>query len=329
MARVLSEAGPIVATIFVRLPPRFMGEIRRCREPAGRLQGVERDTSSQYATGVANLRAIVEAPPYLQSDGPLAFAHRGGGREAPENTLAAFGRAVDLGFRYLETDARLTSDGVVVAFHDPVLDRVTDSRGRIADMTWAEVSRARVHGAEPIPRLADLLASWDDVRFNIDPKCDAVVAPLARLIRDLGLIDRVCFGSFKAGRTARLARILGPGVCRSLGPSGVARLRAASLRMPVPVAAGGAACVQVPPFLEGRRLVDERFVRRAHRERLQVHVWTVDDPDHMHRLLDIGVDGLMTDRPSVLRRVLEARGTWSGRPPRLDRASPPRSGLPT
>jgi glycerophosphoryl diester phosphodiesterase len=287
-----------------------MPEIRKRRDPAGRLQGIRGDASSQYATGVANLRAIIDVPPYLQSDRPLAFAHRGGGSEAPENTLAAFERAVDLGFRYLETDARLTADGVVVAFHDPVLDRVTDAGGAIANLTWAEVSRARVHGAEPIPKLVDILDAWGDVRFNIDPKCDAVVAPLARLIEDLGLIDRVCFGSFRARRTARLARVLGGGVCRSLGPAGVARLRAASLGLPVPVAAGGAACVQVPACLEGRPLVDERFVRRAHRERLQVHVWTVDDPDHMHRLLDIGVDGLMSDRPSVLRRVLQARGTW-------------------
>ncbi len=284
--------------------------LRRCREPASQLQETGRDSSFHYATGLANLRAIVETPPYLQNDGPLAFAHRGGGGEAPENTLAAFERAVDLGFRYLETDARLTADGVVVAFHDPVLDRLTDSRGRIAELTWAEVAGARVHGVEPIPRMEDLLGAWGDARFNIDPKCDAVVEPLARLIQRRGMLERVCFGSFKARRTARLQRMLGPAVCRSLGPLGVARLRAASLRMPVPVAAGGAACVQVPPYLEGRRLVDERFVHRAHRQRLQVHVWTVDDADHMHQLLDIGVDGLMTDRPSVLRRVLEARGTW-------------------
>ena len=215
-----------------------------------------------------------------------------------------------MGFQYLETDARLTSDGVVVAFHDPTLDRLTDRRGRVADLDWAEMSATRVHGIEPVPRLVDVLAAWESVRFNIDPKCDEVVEPLAEIVRDLGMVERVCLGSFKARRTARLGRILGPAACRSLGPGGVARLWLSSRGFPVPVAAGGAACVQVPAHVEGRALVDDRFLEAAHRSGLQVHVWSVDDPRHMHHLLDLGVDGLMTDRPSVLRRVLQARGAW-------------------
>ena len=280
------------------------------REPAECLQATEPNPSCGEVTRVANLRVIVDLPPYLRNDGPLAFAHRGGGLEAPENTMAAFERAVDMGFRYLETDARLTSDGVVVAFHDPALDRLTDRCGRVAELGWAEVCAARVHGAEPVPRLEDVLSAWSDVRFNIDPKCDEVVVPLAELVLRLGITERVCFGSFKGRRTARLATRLGPAVCRSLGPLGVARVRLASLGMPVPVATRGGACVQVPAFIEGRPLVDERFVEQAHRSSLQVHVWTIDDRDHMGRLLDIGVDGLMSDRPSVLRRVLQSRGAW-------------------
>ena len=259
---------------------------------------------------MANLRAIADLPPYLRHDGPLAFAHRGGGHEAPENTMAAFDRAVNMGFRYLETDARLTADGVVVAFHDASLDRLTDRSGRLADLPWTEVSAARVHGIQPVPQLADVLAAWESVRFNIDPKCDEVVEPLAELVRDLGMEQRVCFGSFKARRSARLARIAGPEACRSLGPLAVARLRLRSRGFPVPLLGGGAACVQVPAHIEGRALVDVPFVESAHRRGLQVHVWTVDEPGHMHRLLDMGVDGLMSDRPSVLRGVLQARGVW-------------------
>ena len=224
--------------------------------------------------------------------------------------MVAFDRAVTMGFRYLETDARLTADGVVVAFHDPALDRLTDRTGRLADLDWGEVSAARVHGLEPVPQLAEVLSAWEEVRFNIDPKCDAVVEPLAALVRDLGMVERVCFGSFKARRTARLGRILGPEVCRSLGPLGVARLWLSSRGLAVPALRCAADCVQVPAHIEGRSLVDERFVRAAHRRGLQVHVWTVDDPGQMHRLLDLGVDGLMTDRPSVLRQVLQARGAW-------------------
>ncbi len=240
----------------------------------------------------------------------MAFAHRGGGQEAPENTMAAFERAVRMGFRYLETDARLTADGIVVAFHDPSLDRLTDGGGRIADLPWAEVSAARVHGVEPVATLEEVLAAWSGVRFNIDPKSDEVVAPLAALIGRLGMVERVCVGSFKGRRVRRLRKLLGPDLCYGLGPLGVGRVRLASLGVPLPVEGGGGACLQVPAFIDGRPLVDERFVARAHRNLLPVHVWTVDDPDHMHRLLDMGVDGLMSDRPSVLRRVLQSRGVW-------------------
>ena len=224
--------------------------------------------------------------------------------------MVAFRRAVDLGFGYIETDARLTSDGVVVAFHDPVLDRLTDRTGRIAELDWPEVSAARVHGLEPVPRLEEVLAAWEGIRFNIDPKCDEVVGPLAELVRSLDMADRVCFGSFKARRTARLAGLAGPQVCRSTGPAAVGRLRLASLGVPTPVAVGGACCVQVPARLGGRALVDRRFVACAHAHGLRVHVWTVNDPAHMHRLLEDGVDGLMSDRPTVLRRVLLERGVW-------------------
>ncbi len=224
--------------------------------------------------------------------------------------MAAFDRSVKLGFRYLETDARLTADGVVVAFHDATLDRLTDRCGHLAELDWVEVSSARVHGFEPVAKLAEVLSSWPDIRINIDPKCDEVVEPLADLVRDLGALERVCFGSFRTRRIVRLGQLLGVTMCRSLGPLAVARLRLASLGVPVALRATGASCVQVPALIEGRTLVDTAFVSRAHQSGLQVHVWTVDDPDHMHQLLDIGVDGLMTDRPSVLRRVLQERGVW-------------------
>src|SRR5213078_954322 len=108
-------------------------------------------------------------------EGPIAFAHRGGASDHPENTLPAFQHAIDLGYRYLETDVHATADGVVVAFHDTTLDRVTDHIGRIAELPWSVVREARVAGTEPIPLLEDLLAAWPEARINIDPKVDAVV----------------------------------------------------------------------------------------------------------------------------------------------------------
>ena len=245
--------------------------------------------------------------PYLDHPGILAFAHRGGAGDAAENTLPAFARAADLGYRYFETDAHLTADGVVVAFHDDVLDRVTDGTGAIADLPWAEIAQARV-GGQPIPRLDELLETFPDVRVNIDPKHDPVVAPLADLLQRLGAVERVGIGSFSDRRLAEMRRRCGPRLCTSLGPRGTARLKAAARG--VPIGRLPSPCVQVP-VRSGRVVItDRRFVVAAHRRGLQVHVWTVDDPAEMERLIDLGVDGLMTDRLEVLKDVLVRRGLW-------------------
>ncbi len=246
--------------------------------------------------------------PFLDHDGPIAFAHRGGAGDWPENTMPAFAGAVALGYRYIETDVHLTADGVVLAFHDDRLDRVTDRSGIIEDLPWSEVRQALVDGREPIPLLEDLLTTWPEIKINIDPKHDAVVEPLAEVLRRLDAIERVCIGSFSDRRIHRLEELLGPDLCTSLGPKGVARLRASSFglgrRHP------GGRCVQVPVTAGGVTLVDRRFIERAHATGLDVHVWTIDEPDEMHRLLDLGVDGIMTDRPAVLREVLIERGAW-------------------
>ncbi|HVX17961.1 MAG TPA: glycerophosphodiester phosphodiesterase [Acidimicrobiales bacterium] len=249
---------------------------------------------------------------FLDHPGTLAFAHRGGASDAPENTMPAFEAAVSLGYRYLETDVHLTADGVLLAFHDDRLDRVTDRTGTIAELPYATVAEARVDGREPIPLMEDLLGAWPDVRINIDPKHDETVEPLAEVIRRTGSVERVCIGSFSDKRLAQIRELLGPELCTSLGPRGVARLRGASFHLPA--GAFDAGCVQVPHRAKGLTIVDQRFVDTAHARDLQVHVWTIDDPTEMVELLDLGVDGLMTDRPTVLRDVLERRGDWTPRP---------------
>jgi glycerophosphoryl diester phosphodiesterase len=252
--------------------------------------------------------------PFFDHPGPLAFAHRGGASEAPENTLPAFQNAVDLGYRYLETDVQVTADGVLVAFHDPNLERVTDRTGRLDGLTWSEVSAARIGGREPVVALEDLLGAWPDVKFNLDIKAAGVLAPLLRTVRRLDIADRICLGSFSDARIAAARRLFGPSVCTSLGPRGVAALRLSSYS---PRAAGlvriQAGCAQVPLQLGGRALVDERFLAAAHARGLQVHVWTVDTVEESTQMLDLGVDGLMTDRPAMLRELLEKRGQWAPR----------------
>jgi glycerophosphoryl diester phosphodiesterase len=251
--------------------------------------------------------------PFLADPPPLAIAHRGAAGDAPENTMEAFEIAVDLGCRYLETDAHVTRDGVVVAFHDCRLDRVTDKRGRIRDLTIAEVERAdagfhfpgfRGRGVR-VPRLEEILTRWPDARVNIDPKEDGCVEPLVALLDRLDAWERVCIGAFSDARLKRVRRLARGRACTSMGPAAVATawLSARSGRMP----RLGANCVQVPRTQGPVPLVTGRFVDAAHGAGLPVHVWTIDDPAVMRDLLALGVDGIMTNRPRVLFDVLDER----------------------
>ncbi|MEX2250173.1 MAG: glycerophosphodiester phosphodiesterase [Parvibaculum sp.] len=251
--------------------------------------------------------------PYLEHDGLLAFAHRGGAGSWPENTMPAFQGAVDLGYRYIETDVHATRDGVLLAFHDDRLDRVTDRTGVIAEMDYVDVKAARVDGREPIPLMADLLSTWPEIRINIDPKRDNAAGPLVRLLKEMKAVDRVCVNSFSGKRTAAIRAALGAGLCTGMGPLSTARLRFSSWSGLLGFIWGSfdEGCAQLPLARSGIRLIDRALIDRAHELGLQVHVWTIDDPAEMRRLADLGVDGLMTDEPAVLKTVLIERGLWS------------------
>ena len=258
------------------------------------------------------LTGILDAMPtgFLDRPRPLAFAHRGGATHFPENSWTAFEHAVGLGYAYLETDAHATSDGTVVAFHDKTLDRVTDSTGRIADLTAAQVAKARINGTEPIPLLADLLMAWPDVRFNIDVKDEPVIAPLVEVLKATSVLDRVCLTSFSGQRLKATLRLLPQPVCSATSPADVVALRAG-----VPIralasrfAANSTECAQIPVSMATPRVID-----RAHASGLQVHVWTVNDTQTMAAMLDRGVDGIMTDNTEALRELLISRGQWHPR----------------
>ncbi|SBU94029.1 glycerophosphoryl diester phosphodiesterase [Streptomyces sp. DpondAA-D4] len=248
--------------------------------------------------------------PYLDHPAPIPFAHRGGAADGRENTAAAFRRAAGAGYRYFETDVHATADGRLVAFHDATLDRVTDARGRIGRLPWSEVGRARVAGSEPLPLFEDLLEEFPGARWNVDVKAEAALLPLLGLIRRTGAWDRVCVGSFSEARVARAHRLGGERLATSYGVRGVLGLRLRSYGLPAAVRAG-AVCVQVPESSHGLRVVDRAFLRTAHARGLQVHVWTVNEPERMAALLDLGVDGIMTDHIETLRTVLSDRGAWA------------------
>ena len=245
----------------------------------------------------------------------VAMAHRGGWltpADAPrENTAYAFRRAVELGYRYVETDVRTTADGELLAFHDDLLDRVTDATGRVDSLSWADLAGVRIGGVDPIPRFADLLEEFPDTRFNIDLKDAGSVRPLAEAVQRLEAEDRVCVGSFSGARLNAFRR-LAPHVLTATTPAAVAwATHAFGLRRLI-VDAGAA--MQIPMRHKGAplKLVRGDVVRLSHATGRVVHVWTVNDEAEMHRLIDLGVDGLVSDDITMLKRVLRERGLWEG-----------------
>ena len=253
---------------------------------------------------------------YFDAPTPIGLAHRGGAGFEPnvgrENTVAAFRRAVDMGYRYLETDVHATSDGRLVAFHDDVLDRVTDGNGALAGLPWSDVEQARTHAGDAVPLMDELFETFPDARFNIDIKAPGAIAPLVEVIRRHDAIDRVCIGSFSDERLSAARRLLGPRLATSAGPAGVAGMRLLpGLISRLIHSPAQALQIPVDRDVRGRNitLVTPALLRTAHATGKQVHVWTIDDAEEMHRLLDLGVDGIVTDRIDTLRDVLEERGT--------------------
>lgn len=252
---------------------------------------------------------------------PVAIAHRGSRMLWPENTDTSFRGAYDMGFRHFETDLHLTSDGVLVCFHDHTVDRTTNGSGRVEDHTLAELQHLDAghrHGSgagfafrgngTTVPTLDWLLTTFPDVSLVVDLKTDGLERPLAALIEEHQAHDRFIVGSFVDARLSEFRRLTSDRVPVSSGPA-LARMWVLASR----VGRGGGgnvAALQLPTHMRGVRVVDERLINRAKTAGLQVHVWTVNDPIEMTRLLDMGVDGLVTDRPDLLKDLLMARGEW-------------------
>lgn len=250
---------------------------------------------------------------------PLAIAHRGSRLLWPENTMTAFSGAVSLGLRHIETDIHITRDDVLVCHHDPTVDRTTDGTGRVGDLTFDEISSLdagyrhvgldghvfRGEGVR-VPSLEEALLGFPETGFVIDLKCDGLEGPLHEMIERLGAHDRLIVGSVSDLRLRRFRSVSDARVATSTGSRSSRSWLIASR-----IGRGGrrvAAALQLPLRSRGVRVVDRRLIDAAHARGLQVHVWTVNDPIEMHRVLDLGADGIITDRPDLLRAVLIERG---------------------
>lgn len=274
--------------------------------------GRTRHAPSRPHTGWAYLDAVLDTPGAV-----VAMAHRGGALhpEIPglENTMYAFAHAVALGYEYLETDVHASRDGVLLAFHDDALDRVTDSSGLLADLDAEQVSSARIRAEHAVPTMAELLEAFPDRRFNVDLKSAGAVQPLAELLERTSSHDRVCVGSFSWSRLHAFRRASRGRVATSASPREVAAFLASpSGRAARRLTRDRVAALQVPHRWGRVPVATASVVRRAHTAGAHVHVWTIDEPVEMEQLLDLGVDGLITDRTDVLKDVLTRRGQWKG-----------------
>ena len=262
-----------------------------------------------------------ERPVFVRGKSPvLVFAHRGGGGLYPENTLEAFEYSAKMGVDVLELDVHATADGTLVVLHDATIDRTTDGNGRVSEMTLDAVKKLdagykfskdggqtfpfRSKGIT-IPTLREVFEAFPGITFNIEPKQEtpSIIKPLCALIRERKEIDRVIVGSFRQAVIDEF-RLECPEVATSASPSEVSQFLALSKTGLDQSYSPPMQALQIPENLGALNVVSKDFVEAAHRRNLKVHVWTINETEDMQRLIELGVDGIMTDYPDRLLNVL-------------------------
>lgn len=255
---------------------------------------------------------------YLSHEHPIRFAHRGSTILWPENTMTAFQGAVDSGCIYIETDLHVTIDGVLVTFHDDKLERLTNGKGWVKDWNWEDLRKldAAYHfnpaanyplrnSGITIPSLEKVMTTFPNLMLNLDLKQPGIEQNVVDFIKKFGYENRVMIASFKAGRVRRFRSLSGSCCATSAGYTEAGAFWVysrigKSYKIP-------AAALQVPPRKGWLTIVDEKLIKNAHALGIQVHVWTVNEPQEMQRLIELGVDGIITDRIDLLNRVLSTQ----------------------
>ena len=229
------------------------------------------------------------------------LAHRGGGDERFENSIAAFTHAVSLGYDVIETDIQVSRDGTIYIFHDDDLDRTTTGHGAFHDKTDAELSQITLNNGEPIPTLSQMLEAVSGVILNIDVKADSGIRPIADYLNTHQCHDRICLAGFSTKRMTAIRQLLHKPCSFSGGQADILRLYLGSFGLPM--GRPDIIAAQVPVKAFGLNVVTPRFIRHCRRLGIAVHVWTIDDAHEMQRLIDMGVDGIVTDNPTRLKEV--------------------------
>jgi len=239
--------------------------------------------------------------PYLSQSGVSISAHRGGSEEAPENTLESFSYAIELGSSYIETDVQLSADGIPYIFHDDDLSRLLNMDVTFNSLHSEQIDQLKLFASYQIPKLETALTQFPSALFQIDLKTDEVVLPAMNVIKNLNAFDRICIASFSSNRLQKVREEF-PETCLSMGPKEILKLLLASFGFYNQKVPGD--CLQVPIYHFGIKLVTKRFVRYVQSIGLKIHVWTINDENTMRKLIDLGVDGIITDKPKLLKKLL-------------------------
>ena len=240
--------------------------------------------------------------PYLKAKSPSILAHRGGSLETSENTLQGFEYAINLGAEYIETDVQLSKDGIPYIFHDDDLKRICKKNITFNQLNGNEIDLIKIFNGCNIPTLQECLDVFPDTKFNIDLKTDEVVVPALKILSNMKTEDRVCIASF-ANERLEFTRENYPKFCTSMGPKEILNLKLSSLGISSPKVSGN--CVQIPIYKYAIKLVTNRLIRLSHKLGLKVHVWTINDPNIMQKLIDMDIDGIITDKPKLLREIIQ------------------------
>ena len=237
----------------------------------------------------------------------IPFAHRGGSLESTENTLDSFQHSINLGYEYIETDVRHTRDNKLVVFHDEDLKRLCNEEIKISDMEYEDLKKIKIKKKHYNPLLDEVLTTWPNINFNIEPKTFTSAKLLSQSLKKIKNINRFCIGSFSFKKLEMIRNNVGVKLCTSMTKSETIKFY---LKQIIPLSKINIPCLQIPSRYMGFKIITKSIIDKFHNQNKKVHVWTVNDENEINELIDIGVDGIMTDKPTLLKRILKSRSLW-------------------
>ena len=245
---------------------------------------------------------------FIRSTNIVPIAHRGASLLASENSFESFRKAFDLGYRVIETDIHSSKDGTAYIFHDITLERLTGENLKISDLKDVDIDSLKINNSSVIPRLSNVFEEFPEGLFNLDAKTWKSTMPIVETIKNMGCRSRVCIGSFNDWRINAIIKELGLETCHSMGTSNVIKFYlGAQLGTEQHFTSQ---CIQLPIKMFGISLTTRQVLSYARKLGIKIHFWTVNNPVVMQNLLELNVDGIMTDDCALLKTIMEEKHKW-------------------